>query len=153
MSHPTYKKSLRALADRWGASTATIRRYAAKGLDWDWPDYEVALWLLTKAGGIKKPKAMREAIDAVPGIRTPHRAQNESCTDCTTFVSQPSRSDRPTTFHPHAVGALLNRQDELEQRVAKLKPDDVHEAFKLRGLLDELDAEFARLEATIPVSK
>ena len=48
------------------------------------------------------------------------------------------------------LDAALARQDALETRVAKLKPGDVHEAFKLRALVDELDAEFDRLEASMP---
>lgn len=136
MSRSTYKKSMRALAERWGASTATIKRYAAKGLDWDWPDYEIAMWLITKAGGIKKPAAMHRAIYAVPGIRNPHAPQQ----------SEP--------FNTRAFGAgvvaLMARQDAVEERVDKLKEGDIQEALTLQTLVDELDAELARLEASIP---
>ena len=134
MSKPTFKISTRALAKKWGSTSPTISRYAARGCDWDAPDIVVGRWLLKY--GMKKPKAMREAIYAVPGITDPHK--------------QPVAM--PLPFNPAEFGAVYERAKKLEDRVAKLQPGDIRGAITLQKEVDQLDAKIAQLEATIPRS-
>ena len=122
-----YNHPLAHYADKWGTTSTTVRRYAAKGCNWDADDYTVACWLLRH--GHKKPKAMYAAIYAVPGITDPHAPKPE--------LKQPI--DRA------AVMAAYLRSCELEAMVAELKPGDVEAALKLSVLVDENAAELDRL--------
>ena len=129
-----YNHPIAHYATKWCTTSTTVRRYAARGCDWDASDYTVGAWLLKYAH--KKPKAMRKAIYAVPGIDDPH-------------APKPKEPFNPAAFGS-GLEALLARQDALEQRVAKLKPGDIEEALELQRAVHELDAEFDRLESTIP---
>ena len=128
MSKPTFRISTRALAKKWGTTPSTVRRYAAKGCDWDASDDDVARWLLSQYN-IKKSKAMYQATRSVLGMS----AQQEA--------KQP--------FDTAAVGALLERSNELEERVANLHPGDTGAALALRGLVNRLEADIDRLSMAL----
>ena len=138
MSKSHFKLSYRALAEKWKTTPTTIKRYTAKGCDFDASDQEVARWLLARPD-IKKPSAMVKAIYAIPGIGNPYAPQQ----------SAPSEPFNPRAFGA-GIEALMARQDAVEERVDKLKEGDIQEALTLQTLVDELNAELARLEASIP---
>ena len=85
MSKPHHKLSYRALAEKWGASSAMQISRLANRIDFDLPDQEVAELLLKKC--MKKPRAMYEAIYTLSDIPRPTRwalpepEPDESCDD------------------------------------------------------------------------
>ena len=129
---------MQALAEKWGTTAQTISKYSRQGCDFDASDLEVGRWLLSKPT-IKKSRAMMEVIHAIPGIHNPYAPQQ----------STPSEPFNPRAFGA-GIEALMARQDAVEERVDKLKEGDIQEALTLQTLVDELNAELARLEASIP---
>ena len=121
MSHPKFKQSYRALADRWGTTSTTVRRYSERGCNWD-NDFETALWLIKYTR--KRTPAMRKAIYAVPGISDPiARDQSEP---------QQKTADKHSEIDCHAWGKLMTLYCDIEAGIEELKPGDIEDALRLQ---------------------
>ena len=125
----TYNKPLRQIANDWSTSTATVRRYAARGCDWDGTEKEIAAWILKRVSS--KSKGMREKVyKHFP----PPRARQDS-------------KQEPDELNLRDFGAMAERSIDLEAQVAKLKAGDIEKALTLQKELNDLDALTASLEA------
>jgi hypothetical protein len=139
MSYSKFKQSYRAIADRWGTSSTTVRRYADRGCNWD-NDFETALFLLKYTR--RRTPAMRKAIYAVPGIDDPHAPKEADY-----FDPPATTSKRSGEIDCHAIGAHMMLFCDIEAGLAKLKHGDTREALRLAREVAAFDAMTARLTA------
>ena len=131
MSYSKFKQSYRAIADRWGTSSTTVRRYAERGCNWD-NDFETAVFLLKYTR--RRTPAMRKAIYAVPGIDDPFAPASPA--------TIPKRSGE---IDCHAFGRLMTLCCDTEAAVTKLKHGDAREALRLRREVAKLETMTSKL--------
>ena len=124
-----HDKPLSFYANKWGTTIPTASKYSSRGCNWDASDYDVAVWLMKY--GRKKPPAMYEAIDKVPGIRD---------------GINPEQPKPLGEIDYHAYGELMTLSCELEADVAELKEGDTQHALSLLKEVNKLDAIIDKLE-------
>lgn len=137
MRPPIHKLTMQALAEKWGTTAQTISKYSRRGCDFDASDLEVGRWLLSKPT-IKKSRAMMEAIYAIPGINDPY---------------SPAPAKTRDEADAIAVGRLMMRWHELDEKVSQLTQEDTEAALECLKELHELERQEATLKADIRALK